>query len=291
MDQKKVVVTGGSGNLGATTIQELIASGYAPLNLDLAAPREKRCESWTCDLTRSGDLYEAVRGADAVIHLAAYQAPDMASDSEVFRNNVTASYNVLKAATDMGVRRVVMASSVAAYGFLYAPRMWSPDYLPLDEDYPCRPQDPYALSKVFGEQLADSFVSLGATSVASLRLSGVNFDPTFASLPQRWADPGAKIGTFWSYVDVRDAALACRLAVEAEIGGHRVVNIAAATSRHLEPTADLVREHLPGTRIKEGLTGHWGGLDTTRAKDLLRFEAKHVWRDYIRPDGSPIARR
>ena len=290
MGRKKVVVTGGSGRLGAGVIEELAASGHTPLNLDRAAPREKLCESWICDLTRSGDLYEAFRGADAVIHLAAYQAPDMAPPSEVFRNNIAASYNVLKAAADMGVRRAAMASSVAAYGFLYAPSMWPPDYLPLDEDHPCQPRDPYALSKVFGEQLADSFVSLGGISVASLRLSGVNFDPGFASLPRRWADPGAQLGTFWSYVDARDAALACRLAVEADFSGHRVVNIAAPTSRYLQPTAELVRAHLPGTRIREGMTGHWGGLDTARAKELLGFEARHLWRDYIRPDGSPIAR-
>lgn len=288
MGKQRVVVTGGSGNLGSMAIEELIACGYEALNLDVVAPRKKLCESWIADLSRSGDLYEAFKGADSVIHLAAYQAPDMASDTAVFANNITASYNVLKAATDMGVRRVVMASSIAAYGFLYAPAMWSPGTLPLDEDYPCTPQDPYALSKVFAEQLADSFASPGATSVISLRFSGVNLDLSYASLPERWADPGARIGTFWSYVDVRDAALACRLAIEAELSGHRILNIAAPTSRYLQPTSDLVRDHLPGTRIKRGMTGNWSGLDSTRAKDVLGFEASHLWRDYIRPDGTPI---
>jgi nucleoside-diphosphate-sugar epimerase len=184
---------------------------------------------------------------------------------------------------------VVCASSIAAYGFLYAPRIWEPDYLPLDEAYPCRPQDPYALSKVFGEQLADSCTGYSDVTVVSLRFSGVNFDPAFETLPARWADPARRMGTFWSYVDARDAAVACRLAVETPLSGHEVFNIAAATSRYLEPTGDLVRRYVPGTRIREGYSGHWGGLDVTKAGKVLDFTAAHVWRDYLNPAGTPKA--
>ena len=250
-------------------------------------PPAKLCDSWLCDLRRSGDLYEAFRGADAVIHLGAYQAPNLAPDCETFSNNVTATYNVLKAAVDLGVPRVVCASSIAAYGFLYAPRIWTPDYLPLDELYPCRPQDPYALSKVFGEQLADSCTRYSDITVVSLRFSGVNFDPTYGELPRRWADPGVRMGTFWSYVDARDAAVACRLALEGPLSGHEVFNIAAPTSRYPEPTEELVRRFIPDTKIKEGYSGHWGGLDVTKAAEMLGFKAAHVWRDYLDPDGTP----
>ena len=283
----KVVVTGGSGRLGRHAIRHLLDHGYELLSLDIVPPQQPLCDSWLCDLRRSGGLYEAFRGADAVIHLGAYQAPNLAPDCETFGNNVTATYNVLKAAVDMGVRRVVCASSIAAYGFLYAPRIWTPDYLPLDEVHPCRPQDPYALSKVFGEQLADSCTRYSNLTVASLRFSGVNFDLTYGALPERWADPGLKMGTFWSYVDARDAAAACRLAIEAPLSGHDVFNIAASTSRYLEPTDELVRQYVPGARIKDGYSGCWGGLDVTRAAGALGFEAVHVWQDYLNPDGTP----
>ena len=282
-----VVVTGGSGRLGQHTIDHLLEHGYEALSLDVVPPPRKLCDSWLCDLRRSGDLYEAFKGADAVIHLGAYQAPNLAPDCETFGNNVTATYNVLKAAVDLGVPRVVCASSIAAYGFLYAPRIWAPDYLPLDEAHPCRPQDPYALSKVFGEQLADSCTRYSEITVVSLRFSGVNFDPAYGELPRRWADPGFRMGTFWSYVDARDAAVACRLALEAPLSGHHVFNIAAPTSRYPEPTDELVRRYIPGTRIKEGYSGHWGGLDVTKAGKVLGFTAAHVWRDYLNPDGSP----
>ena len=286
MSKGKIVVTGGSGNLGSWTVRALIEAGYEPLNLDAIAPRERICESWIADLTQTGDLYEACKGAEAVVHLAAYQAPYMAADSEVFRNNLGATYNVFKAASDRDVRRVVHASSIAAYGFLYAPEMWAPDYLPLDKNHPCLPKDPYALSKIFGEQLADSFASMTETSFASLRLSGVNFDLTYKNLPERWKNPGAKLGTFWSYVDVRDAAESCRLAIEAEIKGHEVFNIGADTSRYLEPTSELVEKYLPETTIKGGMTGQWSGLDSRRARDRLGFTARHLWQDYIAPDGT-----
>ncbi len=284
-----IVVTGGSGKLGSFAVRALVDAGHEVLSLDRARPAEAPCESWICDLTRPGDLYQAFRGADAIIHLAAYQAPGLAPDTETFSNNTIASYNVLKAATDSGVRRVVMASSIAAYGFTYAAKMWSPDYLPLDEDYPCKPQDPYGLSKIIGERLAEAFVSYGDMSAVSLRISGVNFDLNYGSLPARWADPGARIGTFWSYIDARDAAVACRLAIDAKIDGHLICNLSADTSRYRDPTAELINKYLPGTKVRDGFSSHFGGLDNSRAKDVLGFEAQHLWQKYITPEGKAIS--
>lgn len=285
----KIVVTGGSGNLGSQTVRALVDAGHEILNLDRAEPAEALCETRLCDLTQFDDLNTALNGAQTVVHLAAYQAPGIVSDTETFSNNVTASYNVLKAAANNGAGRVVMASSIAAYGFTYAKKMWSPVALPLDEAYPCTPQDPYGQSKIAGERLADCFVSYANMCVVSLRISGVNFDPTYASLPQRWADPGHKMGTFWSYIDVRDAAEACRLAAEVTMDGHVVCNIAHELSRFREPTAELVATFLPGTKIRDGFPSHFGGLDTSHAKAVLGFEATHHWRDYIDEDGKPVS--
>lgn len=284
----KIIVTGGSGNLGRWTLKALRDAGFETVNLDRQPPEEAHGEYVKIDLSDASALAAAFSGADAVVHLAAYQAPDMAPYPEVFRNNISATYNIFHAAAEAGVARVVHASSIAAYGFLYAPVIWPPDYLPLDEDHPCHPKDPYALSKVFGEQIADSYMGAGKMSAVSLRISGVNLDLTYQNLPERWKDPGAKMGTFWSYVDVRDAAQAFRLAVEADITGHEIFNIGAETSRYPQPTTELVRKYLPSTRIREGMTGHWSGLDSSRARDRLGFEAKHVWRNYLSEDGLPL---
>src|SRR5689334_21344190 len=132
----KIVITGGSGRLGQHVIQELLEHGHDVLSLDRAPLPTPPCPSWVADLTCIGSLYQALHGPSGLIHLAAYQAPGLTTDSETFTNNVSATYNVLKAAFDLGVQRVVLASSIAAYGFIYAPRPWPPDYLPLDERHP-----------------------------------------------------------------------------------------------------------------------------------------------------------
>ena len=196
---------------------------------------------------------------------------------------------MLKAATDLGVRRAVLASSVAAYGFIYAPRMPTPDYLPLDEEHPCRPQDSYGLSKVVGETIADSFARLAPIAIASLRIAGVSFDPTFQRYVERWAAPTERLGGFWSYVDARDAAVACRLALETPLQGHQVFNVCAPTSLMREPTDELIRRYVPDLpRTKPGLSGNWAGMDPTKAERVLGFRAEHLMERYVGPDGSAL---
>jgi nucleoside-diphosphate-sugar epimerase len=285
----RLVVTGGSGRLGQYAIRELLAHDHTVLSLDRLPPPTALCPSWVVDLTRAGDVYQALRDAEGVVHLGAWQAPGLTSDTETFANNVTATYNVLKAATDLGVRRAVLASSVAAYGFIYAPRMPTPDYLPLDEEHPCRPQDPYGLSKVVGETLGDSFARLAPITIVSLRIAGVNFDPTYQRYVARWRTPAERLGGFWSYIDARDAAVACRLAVEAPLQGHQVFNVAAPTSLMREPTAELARRYVPDLpRIKEGYEGNFSGLDPTKADRVLGFRAEHLMEQYVGPDGAPL---
>ncbi len=280
---KKIVVTGGSGRLGQLVIHELLSHGCEVLSLDRAPPAVSLCPSWIADLRSSGHLYEALSGAHGVMHLGAYQAPGLAPDSEIFSNNVTATYNVLKAAADTGIKKVVIASSTAAFGFIYAPKPMLPDYLPLDEQHPSRPQDPYGLSKVVGEQIADSFARLCPDmSIGSLRLPGVVFDFSYDLLRQRWKDSGERARTVWAYIDARDAATACRLALQGEFYGHEVMIVAAPNSSMREPTADLVAKHLDKRiPVKPGLTGNWSGVDSSKAKSLLGFKAEHGWESFI----------
>jgi len=281
----KIVVTGGSGRLGQHVVRDLLEHDHDVVSLDRVRPPNPPCVAWHADLTRIGDVYQALDGADAIVHLAAYQAPNEASDSETFTNNVSATYNVVKAAADLGIPRVVLASSIAAYGFIYAPVPFPPEYLPLDERHPCRPRDPYGLSKVVGEQIADSFAAFTPLAIASLRFPGVNFDLNYESWPTRWRDVAWRaIRGLWTYVDVRDAATACRLGLTANLGGHEVFNVAAPTSTMREPTNDLIRQYLaPGTPVPDDLTGNWSATDSTKAERLLAFKAEHTWQRYVAP--------
>jgi nucleoside-diphosphate-sugar epimerase len=283
----RVVVTGGSGRLGGFVIRELLAHGHDVLSLDRVRPAAPPCTAWQVDLTRSGDVYQALVGAEGVVHLAAYQAPDLAPDTETFTNNVATTYNVLKAAADLRVPRVVLASSIAAYGFIYAPTLWAPEYLPLDEQHPCQPVDPYGLSKLVGERLADAFARLAPLTIASLRLPGIQFDPTYADwAAQRWQQITRRaIGGFFTYIDARDAAAACRLALTAPFAGHEVFNVAAPTSTMREPTTELLARYLPpGTRFPPDRTGNWSALDSSKAARVLGFEARYGWPQALPPE-------
>jgi nucleoside-diphosphate-sugar epimerase len=272
-------------------VRELLAAGHSVLSIDRAPWPEAPCPAQVADLTRPGHVYQALVGTQGVVHLAAYERPGLVPDTETFGNNVQAIYNVLKAASDLSVRRVVVASSIAAYGYLYAPRVVMPEYLPLDEQHPCVPEDPYGLSKLVGERLADAFARPGALGAVSLRFPGINFDPSFATFPARWTSPRGPRG-FWTYIDARDAARACRLALELAPPGHHVLNAAAPLSSMPEPTEVLVRRDLPGF---EGAlrppanVSHWSGLDSNRAERVLGFRAEHLWSDYLGPDGSSRA--
>lgn len=280
----KVVVTGGSGRLGQFLIRELLAHGYEVLSLDRIPPREKLCPSWIADLRRSGDLFEALKGAFGVVHLGAYQAPNLAPDAETLSNNVSSTYNVMRAAADMGVKKVVLASSTAAFGFIYARKLWAPDYLPLDEDHPSKPQDSYGLSKVLGERIADS-ICAGHTdmTVSSLRFPGVNFDLSYESFRERWRKPRTRANGFWTYIDARDAATTCRLALEAKFKGHEVFIASAPKNCMVQTTLELVRKYLPkGAKINKTRGTHWSCVDSSKARRILGFKPLHLWQHYLR---------
>jgi nucleoside-diphosphate-sugar epimerase len=283
---KTIVVTGGSGRLGQLVIKDLLAHKYKVLSLDRIPPAEKLCASRLADLRNSGDLYEALKGAYGVVHLGAYQAPNLTSDADTFSNNVTATYNVLKAASHLGVNKAVIASSTAAFGSIYALKPFAPDYLPLDEKHPSKPQDPYGLSKVVGEQIADSIASTHPEmTIASLRFPGIIFDFSYEIVRQRWKDPRGRAGGHWAYIDARDAASACRLALNAKFAGHEVMIVAAPGSSMTKPTDELVKKYL-GKQIptKPGLSGNWSGIDSAKARKLLRFKAQHAWEHYLKSE-------
>jgi len=106
----------------------------------------------------------------------------------------------------------------------------------------------------------------------------MNFDPEFKLLKERLGNPPYRLPGFWTYVDVRDATEACRLALEHAVPGHTILNIAAPTSNMREPTDELLSRYLPSVRKKRhDLVDKWSGMDSGKAEQLLGFRARHVW--------------
>jgi nucleoside-diphosphate-sugar epimerase len=222
-----------------------------------------------------------LRGAEAVVHFAAIPRPTLDVPEVVFRTNVMSAFNVLEAASALGITRVVSASSVSVLGFPFFERPFAPDYVPIDEAHSLLPQDAYALSKRIGEELADGFARRGRLAVVSLRFPWIHTPRTFAEqLLPLWADPAAGASNLWSYIDSRDVAEAVRLALTAEIGGHEACFVAASDSFMPIPSRVLVTEHYPTTIIRDDLTDHASLLNSAKAEALLGFRARYSWRSY-----------
>jgi nucleoside-diphosphate-sugar epimerase len=169
-----------------------------------------------------------------------------------------------------------MGSSLTIYG-LYYPSQWSaPEYLPVGEDYPLRPQDPYSVSKLVVEGACDAFTRKSDMQIASLRFAGICADFTHQSLRARRKDPLRWSGPLWTYIDVRDAALACRLALEADFAGHETFNICAPNTIMQMPTAELVAQYLPNAKLPTNTEGNWAGYDAAKSRRMLGFNPRYT---------------
>jgi nucleoside-diphosphate-sugar epimerase len=276
----RVVVTGGSGLAGRAVVDDLVEHGFDVTNVDLVAS-DGPAPFRRADLEDLGQVYSSLRGAEAVVHFAAIPRPTLDVPEVVFRTNVMGAFNVLEAASALGIDRVVSASSVSVLGFPFFEQPFAPDYVPIDEAHPLLPQDAYALSKRIGEELADGFSRCGRLTVVSLRFPWIQTPQTFAEQVQPlWADPAAGASNLWSYIDTRDAAEAARLALTAEIAGHEACFVAALDSFMPIPSRELVAGHYPTTIIRDALTDYASLLSSAKAEALLGFQARHSWRSY-----------
>ncbi|MSP39161.1 MAG: NAD(P)-dependent oxidoreductase [Deltaproteobacteria bacterium] len=292
----RVIVTGGSGRLGQFVVRELFTHAHQVSALDAVKPRECPAPTYLVDLSKFDALFDHFKNADAVIHLARvrfpytesgfdaatqrWQFPDIAGDAGRFNANIAMTNNVLSAAQAAGVKKVVCGSSLAIYGLYYPVTDLQPDYLPIDEAHALRPQDPYGLSKVVGEKLCDGVTQRSAMQIASLRFSGIYTEEHRALLAERKKNPTIRgTGALWSYIDVRDAARACRLAIEVDFTGHETFNICASTTIMDTPTRELVQRYLPLVkRVRMDMEGNWCGYATEKAAATLGFRARDLFR-------------
>jgi nucleoside-diphosphate-sugar epimerase len=293
----RVVVTGGSGCLGHYLVRELLTHGHAVSSLDAVQPTECLCPTYNVDPRKFDLLLDYFKNVDSLVHLARIRFPytetgfnavkqgwefnDIGRDVERFNQNVAVANNVLAAAQACGVKRIVSGSSLAVYGLYYPVGGIAPDYLPIDEVHPRRPQDPYGLSKLVVEELCEAAARKSDAQIATLRFSGILTEAHGPLLQERKKNPIIRgTGALWSYIDVRDAARACRLAVEANFTGHEALNICAPTTIMDTPTRELVRRYLPQVKkVRDGLDGNWCGYAAEKAQAMLGFHARHPFRN------------
>ncbi|MCW2530379.1 MAG: UDP-glucose 4-epimerase [Pseudonocardiales bacterium] len=281
-----VAVTGGSGKLGRAVVAELIEHGWDVVNLDRVPPREELCPFTRIDFTDYGQTIQALTAldarhtrVDAVVHLAAIPGPGVAANAATFANNITSTYNVFTAAIAGGIRNIVWASSETLLGLPFAADT-PPPYIPVDEDYPARPETSYALAKHLEEGLAEQLCRWhDDLKMIGLRFSNVIEPADYADFPAFDADPSVREWNLWAYIDARDGAQAVRRALAHEsIGMDRFV-IANADSVMSRPSAQLAAERFPGIEVRRELGEHETLLSIDQARRMLGYEPIHSWRD------------
>jgi UDP-glucose 4-epimerase len=289
----RILVTGARGKVGSAAVANLIDAGHDVTALDVTAPVFEAPEPGApaymqADLADAGDAFAAVRGHDAVIHSAAIPEPTRNPPHVVFRNNLMATFNVIEAAVRFGVPRVVNVSSETVPGFFFPEREFLPDYAPVDEQHPIRPQDPYATAKHFGEQLMDGAVRRSDVTGVSIRPSWVQWEGNYArNLSPALRDPeNTPSASLWAYIDVYDLADALRLGAERETPGHEVVYIASPDNHANRPLAELVRHHHGNAiELRELDREDASGISIRKARELLGYDPQRSWRDYLTEDG------
>jgi len=279
----RIALTGSSGKLGTVVLRELRDAGHDVVGLDVVGTRGPGFLQ--VDLTDYGQVVDALKGVhgesggfDAVVHLAAIPAPGIRSDVATFRNNILTTFDVFWAAVGLGIRRIVYASSETVLGL---PFDVPPPYIPVDEEYPARPESAYSLVKHLEEQLAIELVRWHPDlAITALRFSNVMVPEDYAAFPSFDADPRRRKWNLWGYIDARDGAQAIEKALDAAPGFDRFI-IAAADTVMTRPNAELVAEVFPDVPLKGDLGVNDTLLSIDRARRVLGFVPQHSWRDHV----------
>jgi nucleoside-diphosphate-sugar epimerase len=274
----KVVVTGASGKAGRAVVRDLLEHELEVLGVDLVAPAESPAALLLADLTDFGQAVECLAGVDAVVHLAAIPAPGIRTEATTFETNTLSTYNVFEAARLLGVRRVVWASSETILGLPFEREQ--PAYAPIDEEHPAYPESSYALSKLLSEELGRQLYRSTGTPYVALRFSNIMEPHDYEDFRAYWEDPRIRRWNLWGYVDARDVAQSCRLALEADVGAEHFI-VAAADTVMNRPSRELMREVYPSVPYRPTAGDFDTLLSIQKARTLLGYEPQWSWRDHV----------
>ncbi|MFJ5961752.1 NAD-dependent epimerase/dehydratase family protein [Pseudarthrobacter oxydans] len=287
----RIAVTGGSGKLGRHVVRRLTEDGHQVLNLDREGSRSPGLV--VVDLRNYGQVLDVLLGVDdrhdgfdAVVHLGAIPAPGIIPDAATFENNMLSTYNVFQAARRAGIKKVVYASSETVLGL---PFDVDPPYIPVDEEYPARPESTYSLVKHLEEQMAAELTRWDPElSIVGLRFSNVMDVEDYEKFPSFDSDATLRKWNLWGYIDGRDGALAVVRALENGKPGFEAFIIANADTVMNRSSASLAAEVFPGVKVVKELGEHETMLSIDKARRLLGFEPEHTWRDHWQnPAGGP----
>lgn len=238
MSIKRVVVTGGSGRVGSYVVRQLLKD-YDVVIADLVAGNAD-AEYVQANVMELDELRAAFKGADAVVHLAAIDFDWKAPDEQYININVRGTWHVLQAAAEMGVKKVVLCSSISACGLSEMRADWTPEYLPVDEHHVNKPVQAYSVSKLVMEQMAKSFVDGTDMDVICLRPLAVVLNETLNDYI-KFVDNPDRHWLFY-YVTGEDVATAFDAALKTEGLRYGTFFLSADDTSHPKPTLEWYQD-------------------------------------------------
>jgi UDP-glucose 4-epimerase len=277
-----VLVTGGSGSVGKHVVSELIKHHKVGV-LDIKEPECPQCKFHWVDMMNLPALTKVISEYETIVHLAGIPHPLNDPAEKVFTTNVLGTFNIMEAASKNNVKKVILASSESTLGFAFRSKDFSPDYVPIDENHPTNPQDPYGLSKIACEQILKSYSHKTDIQTISIRMPWVwvpekemlKFYHSLVSDYKKWHK------NLWAYIHVYDAAQAFNLALGAEgLTQNETFFVTADENWAGVDSKTLIQEFYPSTKnVYPNFLGRMSLITSKRAKDKLNYSPRYTWRD------------
>lgn len=293
----RIFFTGGSGKAGRHAVAHLIEQGHRVTNADLVPLEIPGVDHLQVDLTDAGQVFNALHAYagfdelepgtgvpryDAVVHFAAIPRILLKPDNETYRINTLSTYNVLDAATKLGIGKIIFASSETTYGICFADGEKKPDYIPVDEEHPTVPEDSYALSKVVNEVTARSFQARTGIDIYGLRINNVIEPHEYAeNFPTYFKKPDMRRRNIFAYIDARDLGHMVDCCLKTDGLGYEVFNVANDDLSVDITTDEVIERFYRGVPIKRQMGTAETFYSNEKAKRLVGFNPKHSWREVL----------
>ena len=297
MTKSKIFVTGGSGKAGKHLIPYLLEKGYSVVNADLVPLVMDGVDNINLDITDSGLVFnalssyanipelksgEGLKSFKAVVHLAAIPRILVKPDNETFRINTLGTYNVIEAATKLGIKKIIFASSETTYGFCFAKGNPIPKWLPIEEDYETSPTDSYGLSKVLNEQTGKAFQKRTGIDIYGLRIGNIIEPNEYPRFEEFCKNPSLRLRNLFNYIDARDLAQAIELCIKKDGLGYEVFNVTHNINSVSLTTEEIIKQFFPNVQLKRKMEKYESILSARKIREVLGFKPVHDWKNYFK---------
>ena len=276
-----IAVTGAAGRVGEFVVDEMLEHGHEVVAVDLNEPRTAGVTFRAADIGDREALDRAFAGCDAIVHLAAIAEEGLAPPDVMFKVNAQGTVNCLEAAVRAGVGRFVYASSEAVLGFSYRTHAFDPDYLPIDENHPLRPQDSYGMSKIAAEEACRAYARKRVIETVCVRPSYCWGTELGDEAIQSIRNPELHQQSLWVYIHLRDISAVYRLACEKPGLENETFYAVARDIRAPLPSAELIERFYPGVPIRDGMAADGSLISGEHMVEVLGFRPGRSWRDEV----------